>query len=354
MKRRVENLIVKVLVLNQYNSDNIGDKLIGETITGYLSSEGMDITIGGFAQMLPQSIVHSEKGISIIDKGKKCCPPWLKYMLLYKKRIRSEMEKYCAADMDAIVIGGGQLIKQGGVFPYCFRDWANYAVRHDIPLFIYGVGVDDNMGKKESTMYKTGFENARAISCRDKQSADNLRKITDRDIVVWPDVVFSIGTIPGLFDGNNLVVMPYDYSTAHSHFNTLSSRKRYYNDLLIKIKSEKYNELLLSSTTSSDLNECYRFGKFLEKKNIAYRIVQIQDFQGLVKLYSGAGKVYSGRMHALIIGLLCGIEIEPVEISGKIRDFRKNYINGKVGRAETIKLSKNGLRWLQTQIVNND
>lgn len=345
---------MKILVLNQFNSDNIGDKLIGETISGYLSSKGIDVTSGGYAQMSPQSIVHSEKGIDLIGKCKKWCPPWLKYILLYKRRIRSEAKKCCAEDMDAIVIGGGQLIKQGGVFPYCFRDWANYAIKHGIPLFIYGVGVDDHIGNKESELYRKGFENAKVISCRDEQSGNNLRKITNKDIVVWPDVVFAAGTLPHLFDGDNLVVMPYDYDTAHLHFNTLVSREKYYNDLLVKIRSERYKELLLSSTTSSDLDECYQFGEFLNKNNIAYRIVQIQNFQELTKVYSGARKIYSGRMHALIVGLLCGIEVEPIEVSNKIRDFRKNYLNGKESTAETIELSIRGLHWLQTQITYND
>lgn len=343
--------MLKVLALNQYNSDNIGDKLIGETISGYLNSEGMDVTIGGYAQMTPQIIAPSEKGADLIGKCKRWCPPRLKYMLLYKKRIRDEAEKCRVADMDAIVIGGGQLIKQGGVFPYCFRDWADYAIKYDIPLFIYGVGVDDNIGRKESFLYKKGFEYAEAISCRDEQSAHNLRKITDRSTAVWPDVVFSIGAIPGLFNGDNLVVMPYDYSRAHSHFNTLSSREKYYHDMLSKIKSEKYKELLLSSTTSSDLDECYRFGRFLEKKSVAYRIVLVQNFQELVELYVSAAKIYSGRMHALMIGLLCGIEVEPIEISGKIRDFKKNCIDGKEGCAVAIELSGKGLHWLLAQIA---
>lgn len=346
---------MKVLILNQYKSDNIGDQLIGLSMKQFFNSSGIDVILGGYAQTSQQDIALDTRYINKISAIlKRCCPAYIKYWFRYKKRIFNEARDIGIDQIDAIIIGGGQLIKHGGVFPYCFHEWADYAIKHEVPLFIYGIGVDDNIRHREAALYKRGVEYAKAISCRDKQSARYLSKITDKDIAIWPDVVFSNGFIPKLSAGKNIVIMPYDYNIAHFHFSTLSSRKKYYNDLYKKIKSEKYKELILSSTTSSDLNECYRFGKFLEKRNVAYRIVPVHDIHDLVELYSGARKIYSGRMHALIIGMLCGIEIEPIEVSDKIQDFRKNYLSRWKGCAEAKDFSMKGLCWLQTQIVNND
>lgn len=343
---------MKILALNQYNSDNIGDMLIGKVLSDRLSSNGFETVLGGFAQMNPQQIVHSEKKMDIFTWLKKKCPSILKYHLQYKRKIVFEASRVSIQEMDAIIIGGGQLIKHGGVFPYCFKDWSTLASKYCIPLYIYGVGVDNNLDPHDISLYRDGLKYANKICCRDKQSAKSIKEYFSLDAEVWPDIVFSLGKINSSTYKKDLIIMPYSYETAHSHFKTVKSREDYYLQLEKAIDIEEYDKLILSATTSADLNECYRFGKHLDSQGISYSIVTNQSEKEMIEMIKTAKTVYSGRMHALILCLLCGINTIPIEISNKISDFSNNYLKGKDGCEEAIVQSRMGLFYLCSQMRN--
>lgn len=342
---------MKVAILNQFNSDNIGDKLIGLSMKQYFEARDIDVELGGYAQTKNQDIVISAtRAKGIFSSLKRRCPAIIKYYLKFKKEIRKEANRIQMNNIDAIVIGGGQLIKHNGVFSYCFSDWVRRAVRYNIPIYIYGIGVDNNINRKEWKRYKKGLSKARLLCCRDKESALTLGQQISNSVHIYPDVVFALDIEQTDSFRENLLIMPYNFDTAHIHFKSIDTRENYYQNLLEIIENNEYKELILSGTTSADFDECENFSNLLKRLNIPHHISEMRDMQDLLHIYSQTKKLYSGRMHALILALLSGVEMEALEISDKVRCFSKTYLRQKVELSEVRGASKSGLLKLVEQI----
>lgn len=343
---------MRVIVVNQFNSDNIGDNLIGITFKKFLEDKGIDVMMAGYAQMEFQRISF-DYAIGKASIVKRIIPSWIKYFLRYKWKIKNEIERISSEKIDAIIIGGGQLIKHGGVFPYCFKDWATFAKRRHISLYIYGVGVDDNIGLMDKIKYQAGLKYAKYISCRDELSSKTISKLIKRNVDTWPDVVFSYEVKRTETTENNMLLMPYNFETAHHHFKSITSRDSYYEMLIDIIKSNNYTKLLLSATTSADLYECRRFQEYLDSKKIQSNLIIVENAYDLIKVFRITKKVYTGRMHALILGWLSNCELGVIRISNKVREFEKTYLESEENRKNAIAKSKEGLDQLYFRLKSN-
>ena len=145
---------------------------------------------------------------------------------------------------------------------------------------------------------------------------------------------------------DNLLIMPYSFVVARVHFSTLNSREAYYSWILERVESLNYKRIILSATTSVDLRECYLLQEFLRIKGISCDIVQINSVNELVELYESTKLLISGRMHALIIGGLCGIEWEAIEVSPKIVDYKDAFMKSENLIPGIKKMSLDGLERL--------
>lgn len=343
---REKRIVMRVVIVNQYNSDNIGDNLIGTSMRKFFLTHGVEVELAGYAQTTFQRIQHSEmlKGRSVVSKLKRICPPILKYILVYRKAIDEEIRRISNERIDALIIGGGQLIKHKSVFVYCFRKWTRFSKKKHIPLYVYGVGVDSNLNLFERVLFSEGIKYACGITCRETSSAVLLRQLYKCQVEEAPDAVFSMDLASEKSDEENLIVMPYSFSLAKSHFHSLKSKEDYYNHLFQIIVEEHYEKLILTATTSIDLGECYAFSEYLISKGIDNVVVEMTDLSDMLKVYSGAYKIVSGRMHAMIIGMICKKEIVPLEISSKISEFNKQYLKGQSELDEIRSASLDGMK----------
>ena len=135
-------------------------------------------------------------------------------------------------------------------------------------------------------------------------------------------------------DDNLYVVMPYDYKTYHNSFNHEMSEKEY-NKIWVDKIIDLYNsnkKVELMYTTPEDRAECEIVLDSIKDKKIRNNI-QIIDYRNLedfIKKLQTAKKVIAARMHALILGMVAGCEVESVNISDKLVNFEKEYINSKL------------------------
>lgn len=348
---------MKICVINQYKSDNIGDKLIGKTFCEYFSENNINVVLAGFSQTENHLINDSSytKKRQFYNCVKLLCPAYLKYILKFRKKILKEAQLIDIASCDALIIGGGQLIKHKGVFPYSFRLWSKLAHKNKIPLYIYGIGVDDDLNWRDVIRYGRGVDYACYICCRDEISAYNLKKISTKSVDVYPDVVFSKGHIVN--SKNNveekyLLVMPYYFESAKKNFKSVSNREDYYRSILLVINKIGINKILLSATTSEDLYECSLYLCYLRKNGINCSISPVYSDDDLINIISGAEAIVSGRMHAMIIASLVGVKSYPLEVSPKIRDFNETIlINENIDNV--ISEARNGLDSLKKRLSND-
>lgn len=346
----------KILVVNQFNSDNLGDKLLNDMLCKNLKKMGFQVSNQGFAQQIEQPLIYKtskslkDQMVSMIKKG---LPVGLKFKLNYKRKLKRCFRQIQTQTFDALLVGGGQLLKHNSVFIYCLKAWIDKAEQLGIPVIIYGVGVDSSLSRKEIVHYKEAIQKARYICCRDIKSANLFKAFFDLDVAVAPDIAFTLNINMRKQKRNTIMVQPYHYLTAQKHFGTYSNKKEYYISLT-RILSEKCREnpdsqIVLTATTSVDAFECEEFRKYLQStKYKDIKIIQIQQYSDLIDLLCYSNTIITGRMHAMIMGMICGTQVEPILISDKIKDFTNDYLQ----KDTDIKLISEQAYWGLQQAVN--
>lgn len=345
---------MKFLVVNQYNSDNLGDKLLNEMLCLNIMKLGHEYVNAGFAQTTEQSIDYdkTKKKDIILRKIKKKIHPLIKYILIYKKRINTIQKKEELLKCDAIIIGGGQLLKHNSVFLFCMLNWIKYAKKRRIPILIYGISVDLNINHIEKFIYKKIIKAANTVNVRDLQTAKLMKRYFNTEALVSPDIAFSYYDyiIQKKVDkeNNNILILPYDSITAKFSFNNKETKLENYKKIISLINQEnkdsKKQSIILTATTSSDLSECYELYNYLIYNGYEAKIIKSKNIDELKELVLNCKELITGRMHAMILGMICQKKVKPIIISNKIEVFKNEYLdNEKINIEEISRKATEGL-----------
>ncbi|HEL1949137.1 TPA: polysaccharide pyruvyl transferase family protein [Streptococcus suis] len=338
----------RILLINQFNSDNLGDKLLSNMISEYLEKKNFTVDKVGYALEKEQQIVYNDtQKLSSYRAFKNRVPNFIKFHLQFKRNLKRMVSRIDLTNYSGIIIGGGQLIKHKTVFSYCFRFWSGIAQKNNIPLFIYGVGVDSGLSEKEIKRYSKGIDYASFINCRDLESKELFRELFHVDAVITPDVAFGL-SVNRIEKEKLMIVMPYNFETAKYSFDYEMTEEDYYADLFAKVKeySLKNYKIVLSSTTTSDARTSLSFKVYLEKRGIEAVIYEAKAIDDLIQLFSRSEIILTGRMHAMIMGLCTDNKIIPILVSDKIRVFEQEYLNGDYDYEQIKKQSNQGLEQL--------
>ncbi len=355
----------KVLVVNQFNSDNLGDKLLNDCLITQLKKVGICADNAGFAQITKQEVVYATKRgkiAAIVSFLKRHLPAGVKYYLSYKHRLGGLFTQIDINNYSAIIIGGGQLLKHDSVFMYCLESWVEYAKRSNTPIFLYGVGIDYGMTSKEIAVYKRIISDIDFINVRDHESQRLFQEYFLRNVEISADIAFSFEINDKRCARNSIVVMPYHYKTAQKSFGINITQEIYYQELRTQIQAivdkQSTPQIIITATTSADAQESILFADYLTKSGLQVSIQQVQTYDELINLLQRTTCLISGRMHAMIMGLICGCRIYPIEVSNKIREFKNEYLDGDFDIHQTIMSIEYGINVLSKEILkgskNND
>lgn len=343
-----------ILVVNQYNCDNLGDNLLNSLLCKNIKDAGYNVINRGFAQTQPQKVSYKtdySESNNIRELVKAKMPEHIKYLIKYKNRLDKETANISTDNCIAIVIGGGQLLKSNSVFIDCLRYWVNWANTNSIPVYVYGVGIDTGLSLSEIKIYKRILKSVEYINCRDYESEKILKNVLGlNEVHVSPDVAFLLDRAPTK-ETDIILVMPYDYRTAVRAFGFSQTKDEYYTYIKDMIEATKENKrVLLAATTSADANECFMFADFLRDYGIEATISQISDYEQLIATIGNAATVITGRMHAMIICTVLGTPVIPIIVSDKILQFKNEYLDEKGDINKIRQSSREGIAELLRQI----
>ena len=131
---------------------------------------------------------------------------------------------------------------------------------------------------------------------------------------------------------NTALVGIYNYTELENSFGSKETDKNAYYQKWKNIVSH-YREIGLQVslfyTTVSDAEETRCFQQYLAMQQFHVTIVETNSLHELNQLLETAGKVYSARMHALILAFKKGCQVEVFEISQKLKSFKEDYIDAK-------------------------
>lgn len=336
----------KILVINQYKSDNLGDKLLNKCLCDRIKEYGFEVINLGYAQTINQDVSYNcVKSNFVREIIYTLFPERLKYLFKYRIRLINESNTIDSKEIGAMVIGGGQLLKHDSVFYDCLKYWTNWAKKNNLYLCLFGIGIDTNISMNEINKYKSLLNEFNFINCRDSETLNFLRnKLNLKNVYNSPDIAFTLNKPKNIKKNNTVVVMPYSYGKAKSAFTLNQSKEMYYEEILNKFQNNVLNrKVILCATTTTDAMECFNYQKYLESKNINSTVEKVDTIQNLIEIISKADFIITGRMHAMIIACVVNTEVIPICISNKIKQFTHEFLNDDGFQTDTIKESRKGV-----------
>lgn len=356
----------KVLIVNQGFTLNMGDKAIQYALKRFFEDKGFKVVLAGYSNLYKdktfvdnvncesklENIVKSGSLIKNNNIYNEVCRIYNKikhyflsspigFVLSYFKSEREKLLRHIKEitdDYDLVIIGGGQLIKTNNLFTLAFRAWSKFSILKSKKNAVIGVGINPSFSYLELLIYKKYLKYYNNIYLRDKTSVKRAINLFDADAKFIPDVAFIIKKYiqdkTVVRDDNLYIVMPYDYHTYHRSFNSDMTENEYNKFWLDKIlylfNSNKRVELMY--TTPEDRKHAEIILNTITDKKIkkSIHIVDCYTVEEFIRKLQSAQKVIAARMHALILGMVAGCEVESVNISDKLVNFEKDYINSKL------------------------
>lgn len=328
---------MRILVINQGHTQNIGDVAINEAITS-VALEFVDVQ----TRSAPFDIVPDVKERSKIYQAllKLSYHSSCVRDILVASAIRSilDSEKY-----DAAIIGGGELL-HGFYKPFAsaFYLWTRELGRRGIPVCALGVSGDMPNCKGMKRRYKTALQHCASVGVRDLQTLQYVKQEYGIESSYRaPDVVFSYGLSHDLpkrersasVADSTIVFTPAALQKKYLRYLGIGTQEQYLSyltdALFHEAEGRSAKKVLFASTDPSDyaiIDILFsRCSPRLEELSIEAEILPYGDLDAFLLELSNADVVLSCRMHACILGLVCGCKFTAVPFKEKLQVFAAEY-----------------------------
>lgn len=313
---------MRILLLNQGHTNNIGDKAINQVLLFHIKSKlpMYDVINVPFwdEKLMLSSNSFINAILSFFPLLMRCVSSWR-----IKKVINKDKE-----EIKAIIIGGGELLSEHKGFACSIIFWSKYAQKRNIPIFMVGVSGQLKMPiglKKRNALLKK----YNSIFVRDLDTLNQLKK-GGINSLFFPDVVFALDTASYSLDKkkDSLICIPVAYTKKIGKHMNLRSEMQYLEYIKREIESHisygalkvyfmstvdsdyRYVEKVFSYVSSQLQTECYI---------LPYSPYLVDFFQ----ILNHADTVISCRMHALILGALFNSNLVAIPIRSKLNNFQK-------------------------------
>lgn len=331
-----------VLIVNEICSDNIGDHAINEGIRELARENGYTPLSHGFDA--------DKKNVVPVNKNEKITPKvflrklknliinrirFLKYFRWYLEN-NSRIKDAIKNDFSLLMIGGGQLIQSGGTFPIAMFLWACHAKVKNKPYIILGVGCAEKFNLLDRLLFKYAFNNSEGVYVRERRSIEKLDEFFNYPAKYIPDLAFALYGKNKTLDKTITIIGATAYyvylkNAKELEWESYKSQEEYVSDWTNIVEEEirlKKNKILFISTTVEDAALNSMIYHKIKSKNPTADVElfeSVPELNTYIQYLSASEKIYSGRMHSLILGKIQGNELEPWLISKKIEYFMEEY-----------------------------
>lgn len=323
----------KILVLNQGNTENLGDIAINDTVTKYFNNKNY---IVDFYPFWDEKLVFGNK----YEKYPKIIRWTLWHFEIFldffnKKNINKKIKNSC---YNAIIIGGGELLSSHYGFNSSLLLWTRVAMRKEIPIYLFGVSGDLEMSKHKLKRYMKALKNCSEVFVRDSYTKEICSNYYNVNCTHIPDVVFGYNEICNKNIEvkslrNHLLIVPIEYYYKIKENMKLPNTKCYYEYLINLIKKHvtKDKMVIITSSVLSDNEFSKKFYLYAkdELKDFKIEFKEYTNLEDYIKLIKKSYTVISGRMHALILSVINGSKIVPIPFKNKLVVFEKEYASNK-------------------------
>lgn len=344
--------MAKVLIINEGYSNNLGDQAILGSTVEYYKDLGFETD---FLYLSKPSMSHLPKydylnKTVLLAPSKKPLNKLKAFFYLfywYWKNRKSIVNKLTCKRYDLISIGGGQLINSSNTgLPSQFAIalyWLTKLIKQKSPhskIIFFAIGVAKSFNFLERRLFQRALNSASGIWVRDSFSKDTLQVLFSKDSVLMPDIAFYRGRENSsmVSEKENIALVGIaNYDEVVAKYRPEISKDEYYTSILSQIDFYKAKGVVvyLFYTTKLDVHELWSFNRFLNKNNKEeIEVCEIQNLSDLIGLIKKSKYIFSGRMHALILGLKYQCEVTSYLVSQKLLSFDEAYVQRKTDIGE--------------------
>lgn len=327
--------IKSILLINEAYSDNIGDHAINDGIVKVLKDIGVHVNFSGFSgsSKVAGSGVNLSLSSNYLNLLKKSIV--IKSFYWIVKNIRRLFVACTKCDGIAI-IGGGQLLMEKSSFSIALFSWVVMLRLFGNKVFLLSVGVGENFNFYEKTLFKISFSLCEDIFVREEKGKSLLCNLFSVNAKVSPDAAYALfESSINVNEQRDKIFCAFitDFNVYKRYEKEMSSDdisiNEYYNKMYCLI--DEYRalgyEIVYSWTTVSDKLETLKYQKYYGE-TIDDNVCNIDAtcVDDLLVLFSRVSTIFSGRMHALILGHISNCKLEPFVLSKKIQMFVDEYM----------------------------
>lgn len=319
-----------VLLVNECESDNLGDLAIASSLDRKISSEGFKTKKVAFSSIKKpkgksSNSVEKVKYFSFLKKIKIFVA--LKWLILNYSRVQRSF-----VGVDKVILGGGQLVLSNPQFPIAILLWVTSSRIRKVPIYIIGVGCGSSFSFIEKKIIKYSLNRVNKIYLRDLDSISNL----ESNFSIKAELSFDCAYRVELKEGDNMPfavtsIISYEVFERYRKESSLDIKNKedFYLNWLYRINNLNVDEVFFISTTSLDCVETDEFIRKFEKQikhkyRVFSQLTTLDEYESILKR---ADVVLSARMHSLILGENYGCKIEPWLVSEKLDTYAKSFSN---------------------------
>lgn len=327
---------MKIALINEGKSDNLGDQLINFTIKQLIKSYSDKVSITNFSYSAITDFKrnHNSSGPAKKSSGlKRMIGKSTLYKLYARKRWISANKNFfkgiSVEKFDLVIVGGGQLLNNSWLYPFLFQTWIRQFRNQRI--VIYAIGMGSGFSKMDFNMIRKTLQFCDLIIVRDEYSRKMITEQMKKNAVLSKDPVFAISdyiSIPDKFE--RVVVLPASYENVYLQHNAFIPEEEYFYKWvkIINDYKSKGKEVWVSIT---DLHQDQKIFHQLKKHFASEKLITFtipNDAEDLVHIIGSSRTVCSARMHALIIGYSYGCNCDVFPISLKLKTFENEILKG--------------------------
>ena len=338
---------MRILLINQGHTDNLGDRAIAETMTALVRREypNADIVTMPYipdeqptdlatAKTNPIRFVSQEhlSALRKITRGVKRSIRNLRAEPMRERYERIVRERLGEASFDFAVIGGGELIKgDKHPFYYSLLAWTAVLAQRGCPVAVLGVSSDTRFTRHECRELHDALSRCARVMVRDRKTVEVFADLLHVACEYAPDVVFSYrflhqrddGALP---DKSHDAVCVYAYHELTEALKNQYSLHEYYEMWYRLMLQHAQHPVKLLYTTYADYCESTRFQQWLrDEKHVDCALASIDGVDDYLRELFDCESLISGRMHSMIFALQYEVGIVPVPIKSKLATFKREW-----------------------------
>lgn len=330
---------MKCMLVGFFNSPNLGDILIADSLYSLLSSKFSTIrySYSGNPNIITD-LNHIKAGNTPTEKSLKVkafetlkkyniTAPMLVYRKLKKPNYNLNEFQRKLNEVDCLVIGGGNMIFTKDKFSTSasrFNEIITIAKNRNKKVFAISLGIGPFQTKAQEELAIAGLKKCDFITFRDQKSyniyAKHVKKLNN--VFISVDPVFSLPYLlkPKKIKNHMIGLNIFDNRLIDDSELEYKNQIKSYISLVEKLVGVQERKVVLFSTDLKDyesVKEVYKH--FRLNENVEIR--EITGFNSLLNLYQETSLLIASRMHSMIIAYTQLIPVIGLSWQPKVEAF---------------------------------